>query len=62
MMKMYLGNDDETLMKNIVQHIEYTLARTRFSLDYKHCYLAAALAMRDRLIEVWNDAQISINH
>lgn len=62
MMKSYLGNDEKTLMDNIVQHLEYTLAKTRFSLDQKHCFLAAALSMRDRLIEVWNDAQIKITH
>jgi len=40
-----------------VNHVEYTLARTRFDFDNFGAYQAAALAVRDRLIESWNDTQ-----
>jgi len=40
-----------------VNHVEYTLARTRFDFDNFGAYQAAAFAVRDRLIESWNDTQ-----
>lgn len=39
----------------MVNHIEYTLACTRFSFDKTKAYRAAAFSVRDRLIESWND-------
>jgi starch phosphorylase len=60
LMKNYLENDEATLMESIVTHLEFTLARTRFSIDKKSAYLSAAFAVRDRLIESWNDSQIVI--
>eukprot|EP01017_Pseudomicrothorax_dubius_P016539 TRINITY_DN1876_c0_g3_i1.p1 TRINITY_DN1876_c0_g3~~TRINITY_DN1876_c0_g3_i1.p1 ORF type:complete len:771 (+),score=244.59 TRINITY_DN1876_c0_g3_i1:49-2361(+) len=56
-MGSYLKNDVETIQQNIVNHIEYTLARTRFNFDNNGCYNATAHAIRDRLIESWNDTQ-----
>jgi glycogen phosphorylase len=41
----------------IVNHIEYTLARSRFNIDDFAAYSATAYSVRDRLIEFWNDAQ-----
>ncbi len=35
--------------------MEYTLAGTRFNIDTNKAYRAAAHALRDRLIESWND-------
>jgi len=40
-----------------VNHVEYTLARTRFNFDNFGAYQAAAYAVRDRLLEAWNDTQ-----
>lgn len=57
LMKSYLGNDKESIQKHIVNHVEYTLARTRFDFDNFGAYQAAAYAVRDRLIESWNDTQ-----
>ncbi len=59
-MAEYKSYDSESLIKDIASHLEFTLARTRFSIDKKSCYIACALSIRDRLIEVWNDSQISI--
>eukprot|EP01017_Pseudomicrothorax_dubius_P016537 TRINITY_DN1876_c0_g1_i6.p1 TRINITY_DN1876_c0_g1~~TRINITY_DN1876_c0_g1_i6.p1 ORF type:complete len:867 (+),score=250.05 TRINITY_DN1876_c0_g1_i6:61-2661(+) len=56
-MGSYLKNDVQTIQENIVNHIEYTLARTRFNFDNTACYQATAHAVRDRLIESWNDTQ-----
>ncbi len=54
-MKKYQGYDEESLMRSIVDHMEFTLARTRFSICPMTCYQATALSVRDRLIEIWND-------
>ena len=57
LMKSYLGNDVQSIQRQIVNHVEYTLARTRFDFDNFGAYQAAAFAVRDRLIESWNDTQ-----
>lgn len=57
LMKSYLGNDRDSIQRQIVNHVEYTLARTRFDFDNFGAYQASALAVRDRLIESWNDTQ-----
>eukprot|EP00831_Metopus_contortus_P050063 TRINITY_DN4196_c0_g2_i3.p1 TRINITY_DN4196_c0_g2~~TRINITY_DN4196_c0_g2_i3.p1 ORF type:complete len:517 (-),score=158.85 TRINITY_DN4196_c0_g2_i3:161-1711(-) len=55
LMQSYLGNDIKTIQRQIVNHVEYTLARTRFNFDKNGCYYATAYSVRDRLIESWND-------
>jgi starch phosphorylase len=60
LMDSYCPSDEKCLMKSIVHHLEFTLARTRFSINNKSCYESAALSVRDRLIEIWNDTQIHI--
>eukprot|EP00331_Platyophrya_macrostoma_P011548 CAMPEP_0176425582 /NCGR_PEP_ID=MMETSP0127-20121128/11467_1 /TAXON_ID=938130 /ORGANISM="Platyophrya macrostoma, Strain WH" /LENGTH=883 /DNA_ID=CAMNT_0017806755 /DNA_START=34 /DNA_END=2685 /DNA_ORIENTATION=+ len=57
LMNEYLNADPETIEKNIVDHLEYTLAVTRFDFNKSACYKAAAYTIRDRLIESWNDTQ-----
>ena len=57
LIKSYLGNDKQSIQRQIVNHVEYTLARTRFNFDNFGAYQAAALAVRDRLVESWNDTQ-----
>lgn len=56
-MQSYLGTDRTSIQRQIVNHVEYTLARTRFNFDNFGCYQAASYAVRDRLIESWNDTQ-----
>lgn len=55
--KGYLQNDSESVTVSIAQHAEYTLARTPFNVDDASLYRATAHAVRDRLIEQWNDTQ-----
>ena len=55
LMKNYLQYNEEAIMQSIVNHIEFTLAWTRFSINNQSAYKATALSIRDRLIEVWND-------
>jgi starch phosphorylase len=43
--------------KELVRHIETTLARSMFNCDEKAAYSAASLAFRDRLILDWNKTQ-----
>lgn len=56
-MSSYIGGDQRSIQRSIVNHVEYTLARTRFDFDDKGAYQAAAYSVRDRLIEAWNDTQ-----
>lgn len=62
----YLDSDKTTLQQSIVNHIEYTLARTRFDFTKFHCYQvtmninfqALSHSVRDRLIEAFNDTNL----
>ena len=55
LMSSYLGTDKKSIQRQIANHVEYTLARTRFDFDDFAAYQASAFAVRDRLIEAWND-------
>mmetsp|Transcript_49259 Transcript_49259/g.112149 ORF Transcript_49259/g.112149 Transcript_49259/m.112149 type:complete len:901 (-) Transcript_49259:143-2845(-) len=55
LMSSYKANDKETIQKSIVEHLEYSLARTRFDLSKEDLYRATAMAVRDRLLESFND-------
>jgi len=57
LMSQYLSRDVASIERYIVDHVEHTLARTRFNFDKFDAYLATALSVRDRLIESWNDTQ-----
>ena len=56
-MGSYLGTDKGSIQRQFVNHVEYTLARSRFDFDNFGAYQAAAYAVRDRLLESWNDTQ-----
>ena len=53
----YISNDVLSIEESIVDHVEYTLARSRNKFDNQEAYQATALSLRDRLIESWNDTQ-----
>ena len=53
----YISNDVLSIEEAIVDHVEYTLARSRIKFDNQEAYQATALSLRDRLIESWNDTQ-----
>lgn len=55
LMQTYQGTDLKSIQRSIVNHVEYTLAMTRFNFSDFGCYQAAAFSMRDRLLESWND-------
>jgi len=55
LMDSYIKNDVLSIQQSIVNHVEYTLARSRLRFDDQEAYLATAHAVRDRLIEAWND-------
>jgi len=55
LMATYLKSDVQSLETSIVNHIEYTLACTRFSFSEEAAFRATALSVRDRLIESYND-------
>ena len=57
LMATYLSRDVKDIQQYICNHIEYTLARTRYNLDKFAIYQATSLSVRDRLIESWNDTQ-----
>ncbi|KAF8457595.1 glycogen phosphorylase-like protein [Kalaharituber pfeilii] len=47
----------EEFQKEVVRHVETTLARSIFNCDELAAYSGAALAVRDRLIIAWNKTQ-----
>ncbi|KAL8192111.1 hypothetical protein R6Q57_028060 [Mikania cordata] len=57
LMDGFLKNDPDSLQKDILHHVEYTVARSRFSFDDFEAYQALSLSVRDRLIERWHDTQ-----
>lgn len=57
MMDTYLKNDVLSIQSDIINHVEYTMARSRYKFDDFEAYQATSLSLRDRLIERWNDTQ-----
>lgn len=55
LMETYISPDLRSIQRGIVNHVEYTLAKTRFNLDCEGCARATGLSVRDRLIETFND-------
>jgi len=55
LMDSHKANDVESVKKDIVENVEYKLACTRFSFTKADAYRAASYAVRDRLIESFND-------
>eukprot|EP01071_Lankesteria_metandrocarpae_P004198 Lankesteria_metandrocarpae@DN3425_c0_g1_i1.p1 len=55
LMETYLATDTHSIQRSIVNHVEYTLSRTRFNFDNECAYRATAFSIRDRLIETLND-------
>jgi glycogen phosphorylase len=54
-MSSYIGSDQKSIQRSVINHVEYTLARTRFNFDNLGAYQATGYSVRDRLIEAWND-------
>lgn len=59
LMDTYIPRDPLTIQKSIMNHVEYTLARTRFNLDDQILYKGTSLSVKDRLLENWNDSQMN---
>ncbi|XP_073225275.1 uncharacterized protein [Cicer arietinum] len=55
LMDGFLKNDPFSLQKDILHHVEYTVARSRFNFDDYEAYQALSHSVRDRLIERWHD-------
>ena len=55
LMDTYQGTDPKSIQRSIVNHVEYTLAMTRFNFTNFGCYEATAYSIRDRMLEAWND-------
>lgn len=55
LMDSYIKNDVLSVQSSIVNHVEYSIGRTRYRFDDFEAYQAASLSVRDRLIESWND-------
>lgn len=49
--------DKDAFEKEVVRHVETTLARSMFNCDEIAAYSATSLAFRDRLITHWNRTQ-----
>lgn len=48
---------EEDFEKEVVRHVETTLARSMFNCDESAAYAATSLAFRDKLITEWNRTQ-----
>jgi len=60
LMNTYLGHNERSIQKQIVEHMEYTYARSRFTYNATTICLAGASSLKDRLTECFNDtAQLS---
>ncbi|KAL5989481.1 hypothetical protein ACLOJK_010373 [Asimina triloba] len=57
LMDGFLKNDPLSLQKDILNHVEYTVARSRFNFDDFEAYQALSHSVRDRLIERCHDTQ-----
>jgi hypothetical protein len=55
LMDSYIGHDKESIQKQIVTHVEYTGAKSRFDLNLQTYALAVASSLKDRLVECFND-------
>lgn len=60
-MATYLENDKHSIQISVVNHVEYTLACTRFDMSVHKAMLATSHSVRDRLIENLNDTYAYIN-
>jgi glycogen phosphorylase len=49
--------DKDEFEKEVVRHVETTLARSMFNCDETAAYAATSLALRDRLVLEWNKTQ-----
>ncbi|WCJ27091.1 Glycogen phosphorylase [Euphorbia peplus] len=58
LMDGFLKNDPVSLQKDILDHVEFRVARSRFNFDDFEAYQALAHSVRDRLIERWHETQI----
>jgi len=61
-MSKYLGRDTRSIQKSIVEHVEYTLAMTRFDFSHFGCFQAVAYSLRDRMLESLNDTNSYLMH
>eukprot|EP00955_Chlamydomonas_euryale_P106685 365720-Chlamydomonas_euryale.AAC.12 len=46
----YMKNDVLSIQEGIINHVEYTMARSRYKFDDFEAYQATSLSLRDRLI------------
>ena len=60
-MGSYLLNDNKSIQTSFANHLEYTLACTRYRFTEDQAYRAASYAVRDRLIESFNDTNEFFN-
>ena len=59
-MRNYIGNEIQHIERQIVNHIEYTVAKTRFDFTNFNAFQATAYSVRDRLIERLNDTNADV--
>ena len=53
----YLGLDAPALEESFARHLEYSQAKTRFTATPHDAFKSACYAVRDRIMEQWNDTQ-----
>ncbi|EKX33321.1 glucan phosphorylase [Guillardia theta CCMP2712] len=57
LMSECIPEDKVSIQREIVRHVEYTLACTRLNFAKKHAFQATAHSLRDRMVERFNDTE-----
>ena len=55
--KDYLAGDKDALLESMAQHMEYSQLKTHHTAQVLDWYKCLALAIRDRVVEIWNETQ-----
>lgn len=57
LLKEYKKNDENSILKDLINHHEYTLAISRSLINKKSAFTSISLAIKDRILELLNDSQ-----
>ncbi len=53
----YRAMDKQAIMQSLANHLEFSICKNRYTVNDMDVYESLALAIRDRLVEFWNDTQ-----
>ena len=53
----YRAMDKEAIMQSLANHLQFSVCKNRYTVNDVDVYQCLALAIRERLVEFWNDTQ-----